>query len=549
MKKKKDDSAYETITIDSYGFDGEGLAFNTTLDQLLEGVQVIDYSWRYVYVNNAALVYEGTTREKLLGFSMIERFPGLEQTEIFSALSDCMTRRKPREIETQFIFPDKRKKWFQVSVVPVKEGILLLSLDVTDRKDSEEKILKSNHLYSFISQINQNIVRVKDEGALFHNACRMALEFGKFKMAWIGKFDEDHKTISLVDQCGISVEDVQAFFDKPLPVEGIQKDVLHSGAYFVCNDVERESATESLKPFARVHGIHSFFVLPIRKSGKIFGTLNLYAAELNFSGQDEINLLVEVATDISFALDHFEEANKLLEFNSELQKINSELDRFVYSTSHDLRAPLCSILGLVYLIELESQEPQTLGYAGMIRKSIQRLEGFIKSILSYSKNSRLVLETSHIPLQTAIEEIVNSLRTMTDAEGIHFEVKMNEVCPFYSDMHRFNMILENLISNAIKFQDRQQPNRCIRIAGTSNANYLDLQVEDNGIGIAKEHQSRIFDMFFRISGERDGSGIGLYIVREAVAKLQGSIEVASHEHEGTTFTVRLKNFHKGTDPS
>ena len=227
--------------------------------------------------------------------------------------------------------------------------------------------------------------------------------------------------------------------------------------------------------------------------------------------------------------------------NEELQKTNEELDRFVYSASHDLRSPLTSVLGLVSLIEAETIEDNILKYAEMIKTSIHRLDGFIKSILSYSRNNRTELEAEKIPLQKTVNEIVNSLRNMKEAEGIYFEVDMEEQQPFFSSEQRFITIMENIISNAIKYHKQDITGRYIKITGKSDQDSLHLQIEDNGIGIAAEHHNKIFDMFYRLPNKAAGSGIGLYIVKGIIEKMNGTIQVSSQEGKGTHFDIVLKN--------
>ncbi|MEO7991190.1 MAG: ATP-binding protein [Chryseolinea sp.] len=530
--------------------------FNKTLDWPMEGIQIIDFNWRYLFVNDSLTGDEKKTMNELLGHSMTERYPNLENTALFSALEQCMNDRMNKQVEIEFVDHDKSKKWYELNIEPVEEGILVLTLDITSRKEADKKLKRVQHFYAFISQINQNIVRVKDEATLFRNACHMAIEFGKFKMAWIGKFSTDNKTISLVDHCGIPTEEIQPFFSNASPQSlGPQEYVLQNETHYICNDIEHDPVLEIWKPYADRHDIRSCMVLPLKKSGKVIGTFNLYSNERDFSEKEEMVLLVEVAADISFALDLFEKEKrsqenilerkraeeKLMNNNEELKKTNSELDRFVYSASHDLRAPLCSVLGLVSLIEMDSKESSTLEYARLIKNSVNKLDGFILNILNYSKNNRLEVEAKVIPVQQTISEIVSSLRNMKQAQDIRFEVDIHEQDPFYSDDHRFSIVVENLISNAIKFQDHSKALKFIKISGKSDAENLRLQIEDNGIGIAHEFQNKIFDMFFRISGQRDGSGIGLYIVKETVEKMHGSIEVDSIKNEGTTFHIRLKN--------
>ncbi len=535
--------------------------FSKTLEWPLEGIQIIDFNWRYLFVNDVLTGEEKITLRELIGHSIIERYPNLQNTTIFSALEQCMNERMNKQVEIEFVDQNQSEKWYELNIEPVEEGILVLTLDITSRKEASKKLKRVQNLYAFISQVNQKIVRVKDEGTLFRNACHMAIEFGQFKMAWIGMFSNDNKTISLVDQCGIPIEEITPLFSNAsLQSLGPQDHVLQTGTHYICNDIENDPNLEMWRQYAKSHDIQSCMVLPLKKSGKVIGTFNLYSSEPDFSEKEVMALLVEVSTDISFALDLFEKEKrnnedvlerklaeeKLVDNNEELKKTNSELDRFVYSASHDLRAPLCSVLGLVSLIEMDSKEAKTIEYARMIKKSVKKLDGFILNILNYSKNNRLEVKAAIIPVQQTITEIVSSLRNMKDAQEIHFEIDIQEHEPFYSDDHRFNIVLENLISNAIKFQDHTKSEKHIKITGKANVDNLCLQIEDNGIGIAHEFQDKIFDMFFRISGQRDGSGIGLYIVKETIEKMHGSIEVDSQKNIGTTFHIKLKNMiHNG----
>lgn len=226
--------------------------------------------------------------------------------------------------------------------------------------------------------------------------------------------------------------------------------------------------------------------------------------------------------------------------NQELIKSNAELDRFVYSVSHDLRSPLTSILGLISFIETESSERDTLKHAELIRISINRLDDFIKNILSYSRNNRTGLKVEQISLNEMMLDTADSLKRMKEAEGIQFEIKIKQQNPFYTDRFRFTTIIKNLISNAIKYHKKEDAGRFIKISGYADQENFHFSIADNGIGIDPAYHQRIFEMFFRLSG-KDGSGIGLYIVKDAVEILQGSIEVHSEKGIGTKFNITLKN--------
>jgi PAS domain S-box-containing protein len=262
------------------------------------------------------------------------------------------------------------------------------------------------------------------------------------------------------------------------------------------------------------------------------------------NGEKEKRATELILANLELKFQNREKENRATELslsNKELVKTNTELDRFVYSVSHDLRSPLTSILGLISFIEEDSREPDTLEQVKMIRESINRLDGFIKNILSYSQNNRTGLETVQIPIQKTIKEIVNSVRNIKEAKGILFQIDIDEQQPFYSDWQRFNTIMENLISNAIKYHTNEATGRYLNVTGTADSEELKLRISDNGIGIDALYHDKIFDMFYRLSSKTFGSGFGLYIVKETLEKMQGNIEVQSEKGVGSTFIITLKN--------
>jgi PAS domain S-box-containing protein len=180
-------------------------------------------------------------------------------------------------------------------------------IDINEElKKAKEKTKRANQLYAFISQVNQNVVHVKDEDLLFRNSCRIALKFGKFKMAWIGLFDHYRKTITLVEQYGMTASEIKPFIDAPFFPKGPEAHLILTGKYFLCNNVENDLKLKRLKAFASKYKIRSFMVLPIIKANSIVGSFNLYSTQEHFFDKQEINLLEEVAGDISFAITHFE---------------------------------------------------------------------------------------------------------------------------------------------------------------------------------------------------------------------------------------------------
>ncbi len=223
--------------------------------------------------------------------------------------------------------------------------------------------------------------------------------------------------------------------------------------------------------------------------------------------------------------------------NLELQKVNEELDRFVYSVSHDLRSPLSSILGLTDLARRTDDLKELDQFLVMIQGRVKAQDHFIREIIDYSRNARTEVVSESIHLLTLVDEVLEALRFDTNAQRIKFTKQIDADVFLISDKTRLAVILNNLIGNAIKYHDFSKENPVVEIGFLKNSSAL--FVKDNGTGIMPEHQQKIFNMFYRGSERSTGSGLGLFITKEAVAKLNGDIEVKSEFGKGTTFTVKF----------
>jgi signal transduction histidine kinase len=229
--------------------------------------------------------------------------------------------------------------------------------------------------------------------------------------------------------------------------------------------------------------------------------------------------------------------------HAQLNKANKEIDSFVYSVSHNLRSPLSSILGLVNVArqELTSGTADMTRYLDMIEKSAQKLDETIKEILDYSQNDRVDIKLEPINLNLLIEDCLSRLQYLKGYDRIGKQLVIKDSIPFYSDRFRLTIILMNLFSNSIKYQDEFKEHKLLRVKVTVTAEHAVLEITDNGIGILPDRHDLVFKMFYRGTEKSDGAGLGLYIVREVVEKLGGTIALLSEPDLLTTFVVTLPN--------
>ncbi|MEO8145996.1 MAG: PAS domain S-box protein [Bacteroidia bacterium] len=240
----------------------------------------------------------------------------------------------------------------------------------------------------------------------------------------------------------------------------------------------------------------------------------------------------------------------ILRKNVELQKTTDELDKFVYSVSHDLRAPLLSMQGVVDITAEETTEELTMYHMKMLGGSINRLDTFIGEILNYSQNARSEIISEKIDFKELVGKITHDLKYISVYDGkvkIHADIIEKGI--FFSDKKRISMVLNNLISNAIRYHNPYTDKPFVKINVVADEVKTKIEIEDNGIGIDEKFQEKVFEMFYRVSESSNGSGLGLYIVKETIEKLHGAIYIQSKRGIGTKFSVSIPNLYSNHSDS
>lgn len=225
--------------------------------------------------------------------------------------------------------------------------------------------------------------------------------------------------------------------------------------------------------------------------------------------------------------------------NIELVKVNSELDKFVYSVSHNLRGPLASVMGLLNIVDSKPANVDEIH--SMIRHSIMKLDETLKEIIDYSNNARSEVSATEIDWKGVINASIEKLQYLPNAGKVESKIDDSEAqFPFYSDTGRLALIFTSLLSNSILYCALTRK-AVINTKISVDFDRVMIQVSDNGIGISEKCLPSVFNMFYRATERSSGAGLGLYITRETVKKLGGKISIASTEHEGTTVTISLPN--------
>lgn len=306
--------------------------------------------------------------------------------------------------------------------------------------------------------------------------------------------------------------------------------------------------------FQRIHRkdqrAHHVAVMQLVKKGKPInitvryvhknGSIAYFKVRANaFYGSDkQIEQIIGTLQEIT---EHKRIEQELIKQNIALEKVNTELDKFVYSTAHDLRAPVSSALGLVQLMATQDNGPVMERYVDLQRRCLEKLDVFICDIILFSYNSRLKITYEEIDFNTIINKALGDIKYNAKTEKVQKEIEISANIPFISDASRLKIILQHALSNGFRFADMNKPVCTLKISVLITKENAIISITDNGIGIDNSILGKVFDMFYKGTIHSDGSGIGLYIVKDTVSKLGGNVEIHSVLQEGTTLTITLPN--------
>ena len=231
-----------------------------------------------------------------------------------------------------------------------------------------------------------------------------------------------------------------------------------------------------------------------------------------------------------------------------IENKNSELDTFFCRISHDLKGPITSSLGLTLLAKLEVKDRTALEYFEKQQAQLERLSHIVNGLVKLTKLHDTDLQPEMIDFHKMIDECIMSFHGYANFPRITFRKEIAHGIQFHSEWTLLNGILQNLIENSIKYAGEHAP--YVRVIVRQESSWVIIEVQDNGQGISPEHQERIFEMFYRATQNETGSGLGLYILKRSVDRLNGTIGIRSTPGKGSTFSVRLpslKEISKGVE--
>jgi two-component system, sensor histidine kinase and response regulator len=253
--------------------------------------------------------------------------------------------------------------------------------------------------------------------------------------------------------------------------------------------------------------------------------------------------LEQIKNAIYNAAEIYDARKELKVKNDRLQKLHSEMNQFVYSLSHELRGPLMSISGISKLAKMETLDPSILEYFEMIDSATLKLDDFIYKMLDFYRSTKIENKIELIDFKTIFDQQMPEYLKKWGMDDVDFSISIQQKNDFHSDEAKIRVILNNLVGNAYKFQ-KESGSKQINITITTTEGQAEICVKDNGIGIEEKHQKDVFNLFHRATQRNVGSGLGLYMVKESVEQMNGTVILDSVQGSGTSVQVILPDLKK-----
>ncbi len=461
---------------------------------------------------------------------------------------------------------DGNERWGLLSAFPERDQDGTVStvtsafMDVSELRDAQLRLARLNRLYTVLSRTNSAIVRLRSPQALYTEICHIAVEEGEFLFSWVGIFEPTRGDVVPVAHHGheagylATLQEIGVFhFNGPTAA------AIRENRYFSSSDIARDPLMAPWRAAALERGYRSSAAVPIRIAGHPIGALMFYAATPHYFQADIIALLMELADDVSFALDvHAAEQQRqqaeraLTELNTELEErvrqrtrqleaTNRELESFSYSVSHDLRAPLRAIDGFSDLLlrgYREQLDETGRNYLDRVRRNAHRMRQLIEDLLKLSRLGRGRLSRSRVDLSALAHQTLAELALNDPVRTVESQILGGLVVE--GDRGLLQAVMENLLANAWKFTRPSQPAR-IEVGLAPCEQGGALFIRDNGVGFDMHYATKLFTPFQRLHCEQEfeGNGIGLATVMRIVQRHEGALWAEAQPGAGATFYVHL----------
>ena len=471
-----------------------GERLRRTLDNMLEGCAIISRDWTFVYVNDATARHAHLTRDGMIGHNMLEILPGVEKTVFFDAYRRCFEDQTPQKVEAVYTFPDGTSAWYEVRAEPSPDGIFVLSLDISDRKQAEEARAR----LAGIVESSEDAILSKDLSGTIQtwNAAAQRL-LGYTAAEIVGK------PVAVL-----------------VPTERI---------------LEEEQILERLQAGKRVDHLET---VRLAKDGRRID-VSVAASPLK-DAEGRVVGASKIMRDIT-ERKHTERA--LEAAHASLAESDRRKDEFLAILSHELRNPLAPIRYALPVLQAEGFSEPAGRAVAVIDRQVDHLTRLVDDLLDVSRITRdkIELRREHITLDQVVKAATEAASPAIAAARHVLKISVpDDAVWLHADAARMAQVLTNLLNNSAKYTPRGGE---IELNAAREEDQAVIRIRDNGIGIPPEALRTVFEMFRQVNRpdkSQGGLGIGLALVKRLVEMHGGDIQAYSAgAGQGAEFVVRL----------
>ena len=559
---------------------------NAVLDVAGNVIAVLDMSGCFVLINHAVEELTGFSKEELLGQPIWDWvIPEDQQAGVKQVVENLKAGNVEiaTRYENDWLTRGGGRRTFSWHNTTLKDDkgktthIVTLGYDITSRKSDEEKIRRLSRLYATLSHCDQAIVHSASRDDLFPEACRDIVVHGGYMMAWIGMIDAGNRKVNPVASYGEGIDyldNLEITIDASEPSgRGPTGTSIRENQAVWCQDFLNDPCTRYWHERGRRFNWGSSAALPLNVSGVTVGALTLYAAEVDAFDELARELLLQMAADISFALDKFAHEKQRRQAETELNELNISLENrvrertdalrkaveqadsanraksdFLSNMSHEIRSPLAAIIGFSESLMTDDLDPAARENAiSTVVRNGKHLQQIINDVLDLSKIEAGQLDINLI--DTSVFQVLGEIDTLTGMsareKGLEFSINYHFPLPRHilTDPTCLKQILINLCSNAIKFTEKGE----VEVDVSCDRTYRNIRfvITDTGIGMTPDEVDRIFDPFAQADTTTTrrfgGTGLGLSISTRLANELGGQLFCVSQKDHGSSFTLSITN--------
>jgi len=530
--------------------------FENILNQTLDCIYIFTSdTLLFVYANRGAQKLVGYNEDEVLRITLLDIMTEFDKANFRQMLNLLMDgTQSSHSFEAMLNHKDGRAVLVEIHLKWVKltlneSRFVAIVRDITERNAAEKSIGYLSRIYSALAQSNQAIVRCEDEVTLFNEVCQIAVEFGGMKMSWIGRPEEKSGLIQPIAAFGGGTDyldeiSISARVEVP-EGQGATGTAFRENHPVIIQNFGTDERTSPWHEHALFYGWGASAAFPLLRGGMSYAVLTVYHEDSGIFDQRMVDLLKEVATDISYALDKFDlatERQQAKDAKNAAEVANKLKSSFLANMSHEIRTPLNSMLGFASILFEEENDLEKLEKLEIIINSGDHLLSLINNILDFSKieAGKMEIERGSFSIHKLLNNIYNMFILKSQERHLSWAVHIDPSVPeiIVGDEHRIMQVLINLTGNAFKFTELGE----VSVQTSYQDGQLEIRVKDSGIGIPKEKMKTIFSAFEQMDSSHTrkygGTGLGLSITQSLLNLMGGSIRIES-TLKGSEFIASL----------